>query len=82
MEYSTKIYQVYLKYVAPEDIHVYSIDEVFMDVTSYLKLNGMSAREFAKMLIHDVLNTTGVTATAGIGTTREHPLFVGCPLIV
>ena len=68
MEYSTKIYQVYLKYVAPEDIHVYSIDEVFMDVTSYLKLNGMSAREFAKMLIHDVLNTTGVTATAGIGT--------------
>ena len=68
MEYSAKIYQVYLKYVAPEDIHVYSIDEVFMDVTSYLKLNGMSAREFAKMIIQDVLKTTGITATAGIGT--------------
>ena len=68
MEYSTKIYQVYLKYVAPEDIHVYSIDEVFMDVTSYLKLNGMSPREFAKTMIQDVLKTTGVTATAGIGT--------------
>ena len=68
MEYSTRIYQVYLKYVAPEDIHVYSIDEVFMDVTSYLKLNGMSAREFAKMIIQDVLKTTGITATAGIGT--------------
>ena len=68
MEYSSKIYQVYLKYVAPEDIHVYSIDEVFMDVASYLKLNGMSAREFAKMIIQDVLKTTGITATAGIGT--------------
>ena len=68
MKYSTKIYQVYLKYVAPEDIHVYSIDEVFMDVTSYLKLNGMTARQFAKMIIQDVLKTTGITATAGIGT--------------
>lgn len=68
MEYSTKIYQVYLKYVAPEDIHVYSIDEVFMDVTSYLKLNGLSAREFGKKIIQDVLETTGITATAGIGT--------------
>lgn len=68
MEYSTKIYQVYLKYVAPEDIHVYSIDEVFMDVTSYLKLNEMSAREFAKTIIQDVYKTTGITATAGIGT--------------
>ena len=68
MKYSTKIYQVYLKYVAPEDIHVYSIDEVFMDVTSYLKLNGMTARQFAKMIIQDVLKTTGITATTGIGT--------------
>ncbi len=68
MEYSTKIYQVYLKYVAPEDIHVYSIDEVFMDVTSYLKLNDLSPREFAKKIIQDVLKTTGITATAGIGT--------------
>ena len=68
ISYSANIYQVYLKYVAPEDIHVYSIDEVFMDVTSYLKLNGMTAREFAKTIIQDVLKTTGVTATAGIGT--------------
>lgn len=68
MEYSTRIYQVYLKYVAPEDIHVYSIDEVFMDVTSYLKLNGMTAEEFAKTIIQDVFKTTGITATAGIGT--------------
>ena len=68
IEYSTKIYQIYLKYVAPEDIHVYSIDEVFMDITSYLKLNGMTAREFAKTIIQDVLRSTGITATAGIGT--------------
>lgn len=68
MEYSTKIYQVYLKYVAPEDIHVYSIDEVFMDVTSYLKLQQKSPKEFARMMIKDVLKTTGITATAGIGT--------------
>ena len=68
MEYSTRIYQVYLKYVAPEDIHVYSIDEVLMDVTSYLKMNGLSPREFAKKIIQDVFNTTGITATAGIGT--------------
>lgn len=68
MEYSTRIYNVYLKYVASEDIHVYSIDEVFMDVTSYLKSNGLSPREFAKRIIKDVLETVGVTATAGIGT--------------
>ena len=68
MEYSSRIYGVYLKYVAPEDIHVYSIDEVFIDVTSYLKLNNKTPREFAKQMIQDVLNTTGITATAGIGT--------------
>ncbi len=68
MEYSTRIYKVYLKHVAPEDIHVYSIDEVFIDATAYLKLRGMTAHEFARMLILDVLATTGVTATAGIGT--------------
>lgn len=68
MDYSTKIFQVYLKYVAMEDIHVYSIDEVFIDATSYLKLNGMSPKEFAKTIIQDVLRTTGITATAGIGT--------------
>lgn len=68
MEISTKIYQVYLKYIAPEDIHVYSIDEVFMDVTDYLDTYGLSARELAMKMILDVLSTTGITATAGIGT--------------
>lgn len=68
IEYSTRIYEVYLRYVAPEDIHVYSIDEVFIDATGYLKLNNMNAHEFAMMLIKEVLAETGVTATAGIGT--------------
>jgi DNA polymerase V len=68
MEYSTRIYNVYLKYVAPEDIHVYSIDEVFIDITNYLKATKESAREFTKKIIKDVLETVGVTATAGIGT--------------
>ena len=68
MEYSTRIYHVYLKYIAPEDIHVYSIDEVFMDVTSYLKTYGLTARELAKKMIQDVLQTIGITASAGIGT--------------
>ena len=68
MEYSTKIYNIYLKYVAPEDIHVYSIDEVMMDVTSYLRTYGMSARELARRMIQDVLAETNITATAGIGT--------------
>lgn len=68
MEYSTRIYKVYLKHVAPEDIHVYSIDEVFIDATSYLKSSGMSGHDFARMLIRDVLKTTGITATAGVGT--------------
>ena len=68
MEVSTKIYQVYLKYIAPEDIHVYSIDEVFIDLTSYLKPSGLTARQFTSMMIADVLKTTGITAAAGIGT--------------
>lgn len=68
MEISTQIYNVYLKYIAPEDIHVYSIDEVFMDVTHYLKTYGLTARELAMRMILDVLKTTGITATAGIGT--------------
>ena len=68
MEYSTRIYEVYLKYIAPEDIHVYSIDEVFMDVTAYLKTYNMTPREFTRAVIQDVLRTTGITATAGIGT--------------
>ena len=66
--YSTRIYQIYLKYVAPEDIHVYSIDEVFIDATAYLKTYGMTARELAITMIRDVLKSTGITATAGIGT--------------
>ena len=66
--YSTRIYNIYLQYVAPEDIHVYSIDEVFMDVTPYLDTYGISARELAQKIILDVLHTTGITATAGIGS--------------
>ena len=68
IEISSKIYNVYLKYVAKEDIHVYSIDEVFMDVTKYLKGRNMDAYTFAETMILDVLSTTGITATAGIGT--------------
>ena len=68
MEYSTKIYNIYLRYIAPEDIHVYSVDEVFIDVTSYLKTYEKTPRELAMMLIRDVLKETGITATAGIGT--------------
>ena len=68
MEYSTKIYNIYLRYIAPEDIHVYSVDEVFIDVTSYLKTYEKTPRELAMMLIMDVLKETGITATAGIGT--------------
>lgn len=68
IEYSTRIYDIYLKYVAPEDIHVYSIDEVFMDVTHYLNTYKMTARELAQRMIQDVLENTGITATAGIGT--------------
>jgi DNA polymerase V len=68
IEVSTRIYQTYLKYIAPEDIHVYSIDEVFMDVTAYLGIYKMSAHDLAMKMIRDVLRTTGITATAGIGT--------------
>lgn len=68
MEHSARIYEIYLKYVAPEDIHVYSIDEVFIDATPYLKTYGVDGKGFARMLIRDVLDSTGITATAGIGT--------------
>ena len=68
MDYSSRIYQVYLKYIAPEDMHVYSIDEVFMDVTAYLNTYQMSAEELARTIILDVQKTVGITATAGIGT--------------
>ena len=68
MEVSSKIYGIYLRHVAPEDIHVYSIDEVFIDATAYLKLYGLSARDFTMRLVREVLSETGITATAGIGT--------------
>lgn len=68
MEYSTRIYEVYMKYIAPEDIVVYSIDEVFMDVTDYLNTYKLSPHDLAMKIILDVLETTGITATAGIGT--------------
>lgn len=68
IEVSKKVYEVYLKYIASEDIHVYSIDEVFMDVTDYLWSYRMTAHELAITIIRDILRTTGITATAGIGT--------------
>ena len=68
VEYSTKVYNVYLKYVSAEDIHAYSIDECFLDLTKYLKLYKKTARELVKTIIQDVLATTGITATGGIGT--------------
>ena len=68
MKYSTMIYEIYLKFVAPEDIHVYSIDEVFMDVTQYLNTYRMTAHELAVKIIHEIFETTGITATAGIGS--------------
>lgn len=68
MDYSTRIYKTYLKYVAPEDIHSYSIDEVFIDITNYLNTYKLSARELTMKMILDVLETTGITATAGVGT--------------
>lgn len=68
IDYSTRIYSVYLKYVAPEDIYPYSIDEVFIDATNYLEMYHLSAYELAKKMILDVLQTTGITATAGMGT--------------
>ncbi len=68
IDYSTRIYQVYLRYVAPEDIHVYSVDEVFIDASTYLSTYKMTAHQLAMTMIRDVLATTGITATAGIGT--------------
>ncbi len=68
IEYSTRIYEIYLRYIAPEDIHVYSIDEVIMDVTNYLRTYKMTAHELAVKMIREVLSETGITATAGIGT--------------
>lgn len=68
MDYSSRVYSIYLKYIAPEDIHIYSVDEVFMDVTAYLNTYRMTAHELAIKMIREVLETTGITATAGVGT--------------
>lgn len=68
MEYSTRIYDIYLKYLAPEDMHIYSVDEVMCHVTNYLKTYNMTPRQLATTMIEDVLKNTGITATAGIGT--------------
>lgn len=68
MKYSTTIYNIYLKYIAPEDIYPYSIDEVFCDITNYLKSYKLTAKELVSKMIMDVYNSTGITATAGIGT--------------
>lgn len=68
MECSTRIYSIYLRYIAPEDIHVYSVDEVFIDATPYIRLYGMTAHELSMKLIREVLTETGITATAGIGS--------------
>ncbi len=68
IEYSARIYSIYLKYLAPEDIHIYSIDEVFMDASEYLSYRGQTPVEFAKMIMQDVMDTVGITATCGIGS--------------
>ncbi len=68
IQISTQIVGIYLRYIAPEDIHVYSVDEVFMDVTGYLETYGLSAHDLARRMIREVLHETGITATAGIGT--------------
>ena len=71
IEYSTRIYNVYLKYIAPEDMHVYSIDEVMIDASRYLGTYGITARELAVRIIRDIYHTTGITATAGIGSNLD-----------
>ena len=68
IDYAAEIYAVFLKYIAPEDVHVYSIDEIFLDVTNYLKMYGMSAKELAARIIKDVKDTVGTICTCGIGT--------------
>ncbi len=68
IEYSTRIYDIYLKYIEPEDIHVYSIDEILIDTTDYLHTYNLSARELVTKMIQDVPKTTGIIALAGIDT--------------
>lgn len=68
MEYSARIYKIFLKYISSEDIHVYSIDESFLDITTYLKLYNTTSKELAQTILNDIYNETGITATVGIGT--------------
>ncbi len=68
MDYSARIYKIFLKYISSDDIHVYSIDESFLDITTYVKLYNKTAKEIAKMILEDIYNSTGLTATVGIGT--------------
>lgn len=68
MQVSTEIYKIYLEFVAPEDIHVYSVDEVFIDLTNYLRANRMTADQLCEKMVRTVFERTGITATAGIGT--------------
>ena len=68
IDYSAEIYSIYLKYISKDDIHVYSIDEVFMDVTDYLEMYHMSGKELGIQIMKDILKTTGITASCGIGT--------------
>lgn len=68
MQYSADIYGIYLKYISREDIHVYSIDEAFLDVSEYLQMYSVSAKELARMILQDIYTTTGITSTVGIGT--------------
>lgn len=68
MKYSTRIYKIYLKYFSPDDIHIYSVDEVFIDITSYLKSYNVTPRELVMTVVQDIFKSTGITATAGIGT--------------
>lgn len=78
IKYSADIYSIYLKYFSPDDIHVYSIDEVFIDATSYLEFYHISARELINKVIGDILKTTGITATAGIATNLFLCKNCGC----
>ena len=68
MKYSAKIYKIYLKYISKDDIHVYSIDEAFLDITNYLSMYKKTPVELAKIIMKDIFDTTGITATCGIGT--------------
>ena len=79
---TARIYGIYLKYIAPEDIHVYSVDEVFIDITDYLPLYRMTPHELAMTMVRDVLSTTGITATCGIGTNMYLATAASAPICI